>query len=65
MAVDSCHSQRRGDQTGKILKYSGPAACVKCHEQEAANQRLTAMAVPLSPSLQARYSKANSKLTFR
>src|SRR5262245_2354382 len=49
----------------KDLKYTGPAACVKCHEQESANQHLTAMGRALEPVTSSEILKANPKLTFR
>ena len=49
----------------KDVKYIGPAACIKCHEQESADQHLTAMGRALEPAASSEILKANPRLTFR
>ena len=47
------------------VKYVGPQACVKCHEQESAHQHTTAMGRALEPADTSAILKGNPRLTFR
>src|SRR5262245_16598711 len=47
------------------VKYLGPQACVKCHEQESTHQHVTAMGRALEPAATSEVLKANPKLMFR
>src|SRR5438046_2721679 len=46
-------------------KYSGPQACAKCHQQESANIKTTAMGRALEPVATSEILRANPRLTFR
>ncbi|HEY6244991.1 MAG TPA: multiheme c-type cytochrome [Pyrinomonadaceae bacterium] len=50
---------------GTGVKYVGPQACVKCHEEESANQKTTAMGRAVQTAASSEVLKSNPKLTFR
>src|SRR5947207_4274735 len=46
-------------------KYSGPQACVKCHQEESMHQRATAMGRALEPVATSEILRAHPRLMFR
>ena len=46
------------------VKYAGPQACVKCHEQESTHQHTTAMGKAVEPAAASEVLKSNPRLTF-